>query len=191
MTELPDLLRRLAREAALEKGRFLFYSGEPAAAVYRVLAGEVHLLRHGPDGGAVVVQRARPGDFLAEASLFSDRYHCDALCVRPSRCLRLPADTLAQALAAQPGFALEWVALLSRHLRLQRAAQERLALRSTRARIVHYLVERGEDGRVTLEQPLTHWAQELGVSREALYRTLAKMEREGMLRREARTLALI
>jgi CRP-like cAMP-binding protein len=111
--------------------------------------------------------------------------------VQASRCLRLPADATRQALANDPGFALEWITSLSRNLRRQRAALERLALKGTRARVVHYLVDCGESGCVTLDQPLIRWAEELGVSHEALYRTLAAMEKDGVLARDGNTLRLL
>lgn len=188
---IPEPLAHISQALRYEKNQAVFRTGDPAEAVYRVMAGEVHLLRHAPDGAAIVIHRARTGDFFAEASLFSKRYHCDAICVRPSRCLRLPADALRQVMANDPGFAMEWITALSRNLRRQRAAQERLALKGTRARVVHYLVDCGESGCVTLDQPLIRWAEELGVSHEALYRTLATMEKEGVLAREGTTLRLL
>jgi len=187
----PNPLAQLSQTLHYERNQAVFRTGEPADAVYRVISGEVHLLRHAPNGAAIVIHRARKGDFFAEASLFSKRYHCDAICVQASRCLRLPADATRQALANDPGFALEWITSLSRNLRRQRAAQERLALKGTRARVVHYLVDCGESGCVTLDQPLIRWAEELGVSHEALYRTLAAMEKEGVLARDGTTLRLL
>lgn len=188
---IPEPLAQISQALRYEKNQAVFRTGDPADAVFRVMAGEVHLLRRAPDGAAIVIHRARTGDFFAEASLFSERYHCDAICVRPCRCLRLPADALRQAIANDPGFALEWITALSRNLRRQRAAQERLALKGTRARVVHYLVDCGESGCVTLGQPLIRWAEELGVSHEALYRTLAAMEKEGVLERDGTTLRLL
>lgn len=188
---IPEPLTQISQPLRYEKTQAVFRTGDPAEAVYRVMTGEVHLLRHAPDGAAIVIHRAHAGDFFAEASLFGERYHCDAICVRPSRCLRLPADALRQAMANDPGFAMGWITALSRNLRRQRAAHERLALKGTRARVVHYLVDCGESGCVTLGQPLIRWAEELGVSHEALYRTLAAMEKEGVLVREGTTLRLL
>lgn len=56
---------------------------------------------------------------------------------------------------------------------------------------MHYLVDRGENGGIALDQPLIEWARELGVSHEALYRTLAAMAKEGSLARDGATLQLL
>jgi CRP-like cAMP-binding protein len=187
----PESLMQSSQLLHLERNQTVFRNGKVADAVFRVQAGEVHLLRYAPDGAAVVIHRARPGDFFAEASLFGKRYHCDAVCIKPSICLRLPANALRQALQEDPVLAMEWIATLSGNLRRQRSALERMALKGTRARIAHYLVDRGENGKITLDQPLIEWARELGVSHEALYRTLAAMEKDQSLLRGGNTLQLL
>ena len=114
------------------KSQRIFRMGDKVDAVYLVLEGEVCLMRFPPEGAEIVLHRAREGDFFAEASLFGSHYHCDAICTRPGRCLRLPAEALRHCLANDPHFAMEWIATLSRNLRRQRAAQERLGLKSLR-----------------------------------------------------------
>jgi len=190
MTQAPDALRLAASPVDMSKGQPIFRFGDEVVAVYLVLEGEICLTRFSPEGTEIVLYRAREGDFLAEASLFAARYHCDAICTRSGRCLRLPADALRHCLTNDAKFALEWIAILSSCLRKQRAAQERLNLKSLRMRVIHYLVDRGKDGRVELDQPVIRWAAELGASHEALYRTLAEMEREGLLQREGQKLTL-
>jgi CRP-like cAMP-binding protein len=60
-----------ARERALAAGQTLFRRDDPVVSVHAVLAGEVRLVRHRSDGGLLVLQRARTGTLLAEASLFA------------------------------------------------------------------------------------------------------------------------
>ena len=189
--QFPETLRLAASRIDINKGQRIFHLGDEVDAVYRVLEGEVCLTRFSPEGTEIVLHRAREGDFFAEASLFGTQYHCDAICTRSGCCLRLPAEALRHCLANDPGFAMEWVATLSRNLRRQRAAQERLCLKSLRMRVIHYMVDRGKEGRVELDQPIIRWATELGASHEALYRTLAEMEREGILQRQGQTLILL
>ncbi|MCX7193313.1 MAG: Crp/Fnr family transcriptional regulator [Proteobacteria bacterium] len=189
--KFPDKLRLAARPVDMSKGQRIFRFGDKADAVYHVLDGEVCLTRFSPEGVEIVLHRAREGDFFAEASLFSAQYHCDAICTRSGRCLQFPSETLRHCLTNDPDFAMGWVATLSRNLRRQRATQERLSLKGLRMRVIHYLVDRGNAGRLELDQPINRWATELGASHEALYRTLAKMEQEGVLQRQGSTLILL
>lgn len=98
----PGHLMQSSRLMHTDKNRLVFKIGSPAVAVFHVQEGEVHLVRHAPDGATVIIHRAGAGDFFAEASLISRRYHCDALSVRPSACLRLPADALRRTLQQDP-----------------------------------------------------------------------------------------
>lgn len=191
LEQAPETLRLAARPLAMGKGQRIFSFGDAVANVYRVLDGEVCLTRFSPDGAEIVLSRAREGEFFAEASLFGAHYHCNAICTRAGNCLSLPVEVLRHCLSNYPDFAMGWIATLSGNLRRQRAAQERLSLKSLRMRVIHYLVDRGKEGRVELDQPVIRWAVELGASHEALYRTLAEMEREGVLQRQGQTLILM
>jgi CRP-like cAMP-binding protein len=79
-SELDSLLRGLrGREWAFEPGASVFHLGDPVQVMYFVRRGAIHLMRRQQDGAALILQRARADSILAEASLYSDRYYCDAV----------------------------------------------------------------------------------------------------------------
>jgi CRP-like cAMP-binding protein len=92
------------------------------------------LVRHGRQGEEVVLHDARPGEFLAEASLDSARYHCGAVAPQPSVVLRATKADFQRLLADDPDFARSWMALLAAQLRTARA---RALLRNTSHRMVY------------------------------------------------------
>lgn len=73
---LPDLC---AWTPVFGPGQFLFHLGDPVRVMHFVRNGTVHLIRHQSDGSALVLQKAEAGSILAEASLYADKYHCDAV----------------------------------------------------------------------------------------------------------------
>lgn len=88
--------------------------------------------------------------------------------------------------------ALAWIQLLSRHLRAARTNLERLRLKGARQRILHYLAVEVGAGRAVGPNPsLRAWACELGLAEETLYRALADLESEGIIRRRGRSIALL
>jgi CRP-like cAMP-binding protein len=185
LTLLPEPLRASATLRAFGKGEAVFRIGSRPQAIYFLLSGEVRLLRRSRSGGEVVLQRARDG-FFAEASLESPAYHCDAVTAQPSEVLRIPLAATREALDRDPVFRRAWIAHLSRELRQARAQCERLALKGADERILHYLESQGNDGVVTLTVSRKAWAAELGLTHETLYRTLARLEAEGVIiRRDA------
>jgi CRP-like cAMP-binding protein len=66
-------------------------------------------------------------------------------------------------------------------LRRVRLQNERLALRHAEQRVLHYIETEGNGLSVELGQTRKDWAAELGLTHEALYRTLASMKRRRLL----------
>ena len=85
------LVARADRQRTLDPGTYLFHQGDPVHFVFVVEDGLVELSRHQQDGALIILQRANSQKILAEASLYSDGYHCDAVQFYPlasSRCQR-------------------------------------------------------------------------------------------------------
>lgn len=78
------------RAVDLASGETLFLAGEEVADVFMVRSGRVHLQRHTTHGAHMVLQNAGPGAVIAEASAYSDRYHCDAVAPEETVVAALP-----------------------------------------------------------------------------------------------------
>ena len=191
-THLPAALQSIGRTLAYPRDGRVFRKGETVRAIFLVLDGEVRLSRFTREGGEIALHRAGRGDFFAEAALNATRYQCDAIASRSTTLLAFPVAKVRALLGSDPAFAREWTALLARQLHAARARLERLALRSAAERIVHYLRTEGSGPRheVTLAGSLKDLARELGLTHESLYRTLARLEQEGLVRREGPHLSL-
>ena len=85
------------------------------------------------------------------------------------------------ALDSDTAFRDAWLQGMSREVRNLRAQCERLRMNSATERIIHYLETEGEAGHVPLRQSRKAWAAELGLSHEALYRSLKKLQEQGVL----------
>ena len=180
LAQIPPALKAAARLKAFAAGETLFRQGDRPKAMYCVLDGEVRLLRRSPKGSEVVLQRSR-GGFFAEASLEAKAYHCDAVTAAESRLLAFPLRAFRAALEDDAAFRNAWMALLAREVRRLRARCERLSLHGAEARILHAIESEGTAGTLVLAQSRKAWAAELGLTHEALYRTLARLQAEGTL----------
>jgi CRP-like cAMP-binding protein len=188
----PAALQARATRVSYEAGATIFRRGSPTHSVFFVEAGAVRLVRYGRAGEEVVLHHASPGEFIAEASLDSARYHCDAMAHEPSQLLQVPSAALKELLDTDRDFARQWVGILARQLRSVRGRVERLSLKSARDRVTHLLVSegRGPKCELVLESTLKDLARNLGLTHEVLYRTLAAMEREGLIERGRGVLSL-
>lgn len=186
---LPAALAAAGRALALRRGELVFRRDTRPRHAYFVESGEVHLVRGSPGGAEVVLHRATSG-LLAEASLDSAAYHCDAVAAGPARLLQLPIDAFRAALESDPAFQRAYRMDLARSLRQARARCERMALKRIDERIVHFLESEGVGGRITLGRTRKAWAAELGVTHEALYRALHRMRDDGRIAIEGASVAL-
>ncbi len=189
---LPEAVWRNAKDRTLDAGEALFRQGDRAVGIFMVEQGRLRLIRHAVDHREVVLHTARPGDLFAEAALFSDAYHCDAVAVVATRVRFYPKRELLAAFRSDPARAERFMAVLAHQVQMLRARLEERNIRSARARILHHLaLAAGPDGRtVALDGTIMELAAELGLSHEALYRTLAELEKEGMVSRTRTAITL-
>lgn len=180
----PDLLRR-AQALRRPAGSILFRTGQKPAWMYYVREGEAVMQRVTAAGAPVLLQRAS-GAFLAEASLVAPRYHCDGVCRTDCELLALPLAALRDAIDTDAATRWAWIGLLGAQARQQRARIERLALKSLREQLQHLLLTEGEAGRYRAPATRRELAAELGVTPEALYRCLRRLQDEGALQIEGR-----
>lgn len=177
----------------LDAGEALFRQGDATVGFFRVLSGRVRMLRHTLDGRQVSMHLARTGETFAEPSLFSDRYHCDALAEIASTVALYPREPLLRRMTADPELYLELTERLARLVQSLRTQAEIRFIRSAEERVLSALALRIEDpgGRVRLHGPLKDLACEIGLTHEALYRALRKLERSGRIRRNGRELHVL
>lgn len=173
MSELIESFSKLAeRQQALASGDTLFRQGDSVLSLFVVASGELRLVRPLPHGPHLVLQRARAGVLLAEASLFAERYHCDALAIAASQVLVIPRKRVNDALASDPALARAWAKHLAHELQRTRAQAEILSLRTLIQRLDAWLGL--NDNALPPKGQWRQIASEIGVSPEALYRELAR-----------------
>lgn len=184
-----DLLRTLppGRDSRLDRGEALFRAGDPALGLILVQAGALELVRTSPEGRRLVLHRAGPGDTFAEASLFESQHHCDAVAASPSRVTVYRASDLRRAVEADPSLGWRIAAHLAGRLVAERARAQRLALPHAADRILDVLhaLPPEADGARRLGRSWKALAAELGLSHEATYRALARLEQQGRVQRDS------
>jgi DNA-binding transcriptional ArsR family regulator len=96
-----------------------------------------------------------------------------------------PKEAVLNALRTDPANAISFLKLMAHQVIEVRQRLELMKVRSAKERVLLYLDFNAEhDGRtVNLRGQLQDIASELGLTREALYRTLASLERAGAIER--------
>ena len=182
---LPAAVRATCVDRRLKSGEALFRLGDKTAGFCEVVTGRVRLARVDRAGHEIVLHVVGPGETFAEASLYSNSYHCDAIASTDAVVRIYPKTAVLAAFDKDRAAAQAFTATLARQVMKLRTRIEQRNIRSARERVRHYLaLNVGADGRtVELAGTLKDLAAELGLSHEALYRTLAALERAGAIKR--------
>ncbi|MEE9319694.1 MAG: Crp/Fnr family transcriptional regulator [Granulosicoccus sp.] len=149
----------------------LFYSGDPVKSVFLVQQGCVVLRRQTVMGAELILHVAEMGAVIAEASVYSSTYHCDAIAREASRLHVFSKANFRAQLADNPALADCWAMKLASSVQAARFRAEIRSLRTVAERLDAWVGAGREIPAKGLRQEL---AAELGVSREALYRELSR-----------------
>jgi len=159
------------RDMNFRAGAAVFRIGNLVRSVHIIRGGRIHLIRYQADGTSLILQRAEEGSVLAEASLYSSRYHCDGIAETDSVTWAMPRDELRKHLQDNPALTEAWLQHLAHEVQTARLHAEILSLKTVAARLDTWIAWHGafpEKGRwITI-------AQQIGVSPEALYRELSR-----------------
>lgn len=159
---LPDIALHHVSAVSRET---LFRQGAVTKGLYVVLTGRVHLERVGPNGERFVIHRATAGTSFAEASIFSDKYHCDAVVIEAGDLVRIDKAAVLAAFV-DADFALSYGRQASRQIQTQRQILEIVGIRSAEDRVLAGLVAG------LLDSTVLEFAALLHLSHEAAYRAL-------------------
>ncbi len=157
-------------------GDALFRVGDKVVSMILILDGQADLVRHSNHGLRMILHRTDKGQILAEASAWSEVYHCDAIASLPSTTAFLPRKVFWARLQAEPLLMDCWAQNLAQAVQAARVRAEIRSLPKVTDRLNAWLSE---------GHPLPdkgHWqdvAAELGITRESLYRELARRRNDG------------
>jgi CRP/FNR family transcriptional regulator, dissimilatory nitrate respiration regulator len=184
----PELRQALppGRDRRLAPGEALFRAGDLALGLVVVRDGALELVRISAEGRRQWRRSgggSRTGLPLRRCRLVRPD---GARVAAPSLVTIHPAAELRRAAEADPGLGWRIAAHLAARLGAERARAERLALPHAADRLLDVLhaLPPEPDGTRRLGRSWKSLAAELGLSHEATYRALARLERAGLLRRE-------
>lgn len=185
-SDVPSLLPSEAcKRLTLAKGQAVFLTDDPTYGLFLIQCGQVRLVRHAIDGSSITLHVAGTGETFAEASLFAERYHCDAITEKPTKLLHFSKDRILDMLQSDSRQARRWVERLSQQVQGLRAQTALLGLKTAQQRVLGYLHMRVRDSRkLSIDRPWNVIASELGLTHEAVYRALARLEQQGVIKRD-------
>lgn len=161
-------------------GDLVFRQGDPTVGLYRVEHGLVFLRRFTPNGDTMILHRAERAQLFAEASIFSETYHCDAVMAGVGQVTRVCKLEVQNALHNNPAFAESFNRLLARQVQQYRHRFEMLTIKSAPERVLT-AIQAGY-----LDDSISDFAKQINLTHEACYRALRVLCDNGKLLKVAR-----
>ncbi|WP_299735840.1 Crp/Fnr family transcriptional regulator [uncultured Roseobacter sp.] len=161
-----------APQRTLEEGETLFRRDDSVDWTFLVREGQISLRRALQDGALLTLHTANAGDLVAEASLFADQYHCDAVTDIATTVSMIPKAKLVTHLenTSSDRLSIRAFERTAREVQTLRTRIEIMRRRKVADRLDAYLELFGHPK----EGEWVRVADWIGVSPPALYRELAK-----------------
>ncbi|MGL5510824.1 MAG: global nitrogen regulator NtcA [Microcoleaceae cyanobacterium] len=175
-----------------ERGKTIFFPGDPAERVYVLVKGAVKLSRVYEAGDEITVALLRENSVFGVLSLItchrSDRFY-HAVAFTPVELLSLPIDQVEKALKEDPELSMVMLRGLSSRILQTEMMIETLAHRDMGSRLVSFLLilcrdfgVPSKDG-ITVDLKLSHQAiaEAIGSTRVTVTRLLGELREQNMI----------
>jgi len=180
------VIRPFVYEKKAGRGDIILFEGEPAEALYFVVAGVVKVYKTSTDGKEQIFRITRPGESFNDVPVGTDGVNLfSAEAMGPVTLNAVNKSDLARLLKEYPALAANVIGVLSQRVRQLLALVEDFSFRRVTGRVAKVLLEHAGDG--TGERPrLTQqeMAAMIGTAREMVGRSLKNLEEEGIIRLE-------
>ncbi len=175
-----------------ERGKTIFFPGDPAERVYFLIKGAVKLSRVYEAGEEITVALLRENTVFGVLSLItghrSDRFY-HAVAFTPVELLSVPIDQVEKALANDPELSIFMLRGLSSRILQTEMMIETLAHRDMGSRLVSFLLILCRDfgvpsmDGITIDLKLSHQAiaEAIGSTRVTVTRLLGELREEQMI----------
>mgnify|MGYP001397594968 CR=1 FL=1 len=173
-------------EKKAERGEIIFFEGEPADALYFVVAGVVKEFKTSADGKEQIFRIIRPGDSINDVPVFGGGVNLTSSGAMSAVILNgIKKKDLENILKEYPQIALNVINVLSRRVKELITLVEDFSFRRVSGRVAKILLEFiGQDNAEKPRLTQQEIAAMIGTAREMVGRSLKNLEGEGAIRIE-------
>ena len=196
-SEFASLAERMSQKKFGE-GELIFGEGEACLGLYVIESGHVRIFKSSAGGREQVLSIDGPGSSVAEIPVFDGgSYPASAQAITPVTVLFISKQEFRALCLQHPEVPLKVLRVVGSRLRRLVGIIEELSFTTVRQRLIAYLLRiAGGAARtkksVELSLPVSHQelAAELGTVRELVSRNLSRLQAEGLIKLQARSVQI-
>ena len=182
-----------------QKGETVFSEGQPCSGLYVVESGHIRIFKSSADGREQVLSIDGPGSSVAELPVFDGgNYPASVTAIDDATLLFVSKQDFQALCLAHPQVALKVLRVVGARLRRLVGIIEELSFTTVRHRLASYLLRLGQkEGKrsangLEFMLPVSNQelASQIGTVRELVSRNLSRLQSEGMLKIDGRTVTI-
>lgn len=187
--DMEELERIIKRRRPLQRGEYLFQSGDSFASIYAIRSGSLKTFTTTDDGQEQVTGFHLPSELVGLDAITTDIHNCNARALETTSVCEIPYNRLQDLSAKIPGLQRQLLRIMSREILEdqdlmiwlgKKTAEERLA--SLLLRISRRFTERNfSASEFHLSMSRTDIANYLGLAVETVSRLFSRFQADGLL----------
>lgn len=179
-------------------GQIVFAEGEDCSGLYVVASGHVRIFKSSAGGREQVLSIEGPGSSVAELPVFDGgNYPASVAAVEDATLLFVSKQDFQTLCLTHPQVALKVLRVVGARLRRLVGIIEELSFTTVRHRLASFLLRLAKEGKrtaqgveVTLPVSNQELASQIGTVRELVSRNLSRLQAEGLLKMDGRSVTL-
>lgn len=176
-----------------KKGETLMAAENFKRSLVLILKGEAAVSKINSEGKRTVINILSEGDVFGMATLFyeSEEYPSEIRAESPCRTAVFPKELIEETFASSPGFAREYVSLLSKKIHFLNEKLEIFAGGEAEEKLLRHLAAAsGGKTEFELSCSVSRLAESLGVGRVSIYRAFDSLAEQGVLKKEGKKIVI-
>lgn len=192
-------LQQRATSKRYDRGEILFNEGDPCRGLFVVGRGKIRIFKVSAAGREQILSVEGPGSSFAELPVFDGgNYPASAAALEESEVLFISRKDFQDFCREHPEVALKVIAVVGSRLRRLVGIIEDLSFNTVRQRLIALIVRLAQAGttrssegvRVELNKTQQDLAAELGTVRELISRNLGRLQAEGYVEVNGRSIII-
>ncbi len=189
-----EQIKRLAEHAVISeipKKAIFFSEDRSSQGLHVLISGKVKLFKISEDGKEQTIFVFGPGEPFCLCSVFSDgKLPANLSALEDSKVLFISPEEYEKMVREDPTILLNMMRVMSLRLKEAMDMIDSLSLKQIPSRLAAYFLSREKEGKVELDISYRELSKIIGVTPEALSRTMKKMSGNGIIEVNGSTITL-
>lgn len=184
-----------------KKGDLIARQGDACKHLYLLVKGSVKTEMITETGGLLTIEKINAVRPLASAFLFAENntFPVDVTATEDSVVIMIPKDEVMRLFGKYPSFLHRYITYNANRTQFLSGKLQVLTIKTIKGKLAHYILEQfniarkdnPSKKRFTLDKNQTELAKFFGVTRPSLARSLAEMEKDGLILTERKEITIL